>query len=109
MPAHRTAAVVAAVLLVASTTGPAPAGDGLVARGGRIAERACASCHAIGTTGASPRAEAPPFRRLGAKYPPAALEEALAEGIVVGHPDMPKMSARDVEAFVAWLKTIQTP
>lgn len=99
-------ACVAAVLW----TGVVRAGPAEIAEGARIARDACAPCHAIGATGASPRAEAPPFRDLGAKYDVENLEEALAEGIVVGHPDMPevKMSEHEVAAFVAWLKTIQT-
>lgn len=82
-----------------------------VATGLRIARDACSPCHAIGKTGASPKAEAPVFRELGRKYPVENLEEALAEGVVVGHPQMPevKMNEREIAAFVAWLKTIQTP
>lgn len=82
-----------------------------VARGRQIAETACAPCHAIEATGTSPRAEAPIFRDLGRKYPVESLEEALAEGVVVGHPGMPeiRMSEPDVAAFLAWLKSIQTP
>ena len=82
-----------------------------VSEGRRIARDACAPCHAIDATSESLRAEAPPFRELGRKYPVESLEEALAEGVVVGHPQMPevKMSERDIAAFVAWLKTIQVP
>lgn len=84
---------------------------GVVAEGHRIARDACSPCHAIGRTGASPKAEAPVFRELGRKYPVENLEEALAEGVVVGHPQMPevKMNEREIAAFVAWLKTIQSP
>ncbi len=82
-----------------------------VARGRQIAERACAPCHAIGTTGESPRPQAPHFREIGRKYPVDSLQEALAEGVVVGHPDMPqvKMSEADIGAFLAYLKTVQVP
>ena len=60
------------------------------ARGEAIAQRHCARCHAIGDAGASPMGLAPPFRDLSKRYPIETLEEALAEGIVVGHPAMPR-------------------
>jgi mono/diheme cytochrome c family protein len=85
--------------------------DELVKRGRAIAEAACADCHAIGTVGDSTKAEAPRFRELGRKYPVESLEEALAEGVVVGHPEMPqvKMSEPDIGAFLAYLKSVQIP
>ena len=85
--------------------------DSLVGRGREIAKTACADCHAVGPIGTSPKKEAPPFRELGRKYPVESLEEALAEGVVVGHPGMPqvKMNEADIGAFIAWLKTIQLP
>lgn len=94
-----------------ASSGMALAASGEVAAGARIAREACLPCHAIGATGASPKAEAPVFRELGRKYPVEALEEALAEGVVVGHPEMPevKMSEREIADFIAWLKTIQDP
>jgi hypothetical protein len=38
-----------------------------------------------------------------------ALEESLAEGIVVGHPDMPEFRFRpeDVAAIISYLESIQ--
>ncbi len=102
----------AAALVAGLSAGIASAGEkDMVARGARIARHACSACHAIGPTGDSPKAEAPRFRELGRRYPVESLEEALAEGVVVGHPGMPqvKMTAREIEAFIAWLKTIQTP
>jgi mono/diheme cytochrome c family protein len=73
-----------------------------------IAERICSRCHAIGPEGASPHKDAPPFRIIAAKGNVQNLEEALAEGIVVGHPDMPQFqfSARDVGAIVAYLRSL---
>ncbi len=103
--------VAAAILCLSSSIGSAGAEDKAVAEGRRIAHDACSPCHATGPTGASPKAEAPPFRDLGHKYPLDNLEEALAEGVVVGHPDMPevKMNEHEIAAFVAWLKTVQAP
>ncbi len=78
-------------------------------RGEALLARHCASCHATGRAGASPRADAPAFRALGRKYPVETLEEALAEGLMSGHPDMPEFSfdAADVGAIIAYLKSIQ--
>lgn len=79
-------------------------------RGEELLQKYCASCHAIGLTGKSPHAEAPPFRILSLKYPVDALQEALAEGILTGHPDMPEYSfePKDVGAIIAYLESIQT-
>lgn len=69
----------------------------------------CASCHAIGQTGESPLAKAPPFRSLKKRYPVAALAEALAEGIVTGHPGMPQFTfePRQIDAILAYLETLE--
>lgn len=104
------AAAVAAV--VWAIAGPAAANDAQRAmRGGEIARVGCADCHAVGVSGSSPKPEAPLFRELGRKYPVESLEEALAEGVVVGHPGMPqvKMNEADIGAFLAYLKSIQAP
>ena len=89
----------------------AASGDDLVGRGRHIAEAACSPCHAIDREGPSATPEAPPFRELGRKYPVDSLQEALAEGVVVGHPGMPevRMNETDIAAFLAWLKSAQVP
>ena len=79
------------------------------AKAGReIAERFCARCHAIGLEGPSPHQSAPPFRQIVAKGHVESLEEALGEGIVVGHPDMPQFqfSPRNVGELVAYLRSL---
>ena len=78
-------------------------------RGEELLARNCASCHAIGRIGESPDKAAPRFRMLGQRYPVDSLEEALGEGIMSGHPEMPEFSfdARDVGAIIAYLKSIQ--
>ena len=80
-----------------------------VKRGEALLSRNCARCHATGTAGLSPHPEAPPFRTLSRRYPVEGLAEALAEGLFVGHPDMPQFAfeARDVGAIIAYLKSIQ--
>ena len=69
----------------------------------------CASCHAVGRNGESSNKLAPPFRTLGQRYPIESLEESLGEGIMSGHPDMPefKFDAKDVDAIIVYLKSIQ--
>lgn len=83
--------------------------QGDVDRGHALASANCATCHAIGSVGDSPAPEAPPFRTLSRNYRVADLEEALAEGISVGHPAMPQFafSADDAHALVVYLQSIQ--
>jgi len=86
----------------------APRGD--AAAGQRIAAANCAACHAIGLTGESAHANAPPLRTLSQKYPIRSLEEALAEGIIVGHGDMPefRLEPAEIDALIAYLESVQT-
>ena len=79
--------------------------------GRELVERHCSRCHAINITGSSPHQEAPPFRTLGTRYPIDSLAEALAEGLVTGHPDMPEFmfEVHDVGAILAYLQSIQHP
>lgn len=77
---------------------------------GRLfAERNCARCHAIGVDGESPFAPAPPFRTFAKKWPLESIEEALAEGIVVGHPAMPEfeLTPRQIRDLIGYMETIQ--
>jgi cytochrome c len=78
-------------------------------RGEALLAKNCSRCHAIGRTGASPHPAAPAFRTLSQKYPIEGLAEALAEGIYVGHSDMPEFAfeSKDVGAIIAYLKSIQ--
>jgi len=91
-------------------TMPAAAGDvEAVKRGEAILAKDCSRCHAIASTGESRHPQAPPFRTLGKRYRIEFLEEALGEGIISGHPDMPEFefAPADVGAIVAYLKSIQ--
>ncbi len=99
-------ALIAALALCACASG---AHQRKVARGHDLAQANCSSCHAIGRSGDSPAPEAPPFRTLSQNYRVADLEEALAEGISVGHPAMPNFAfaPEDAEALIAYLQTIQ--
>ncbi len=96
-------------VLAACSTPDTNAPQAQLARGHAIVETNCSSCHAIGALGESPAPEAPPFRTLSRNYRIDTLEEALAEGISVGHPAMPQFefAPDDVDALVAYLQSIQ--
>jgi len=76
--------------------------------GERLVLSHCASCHAVGPAENSPFPQAPPFRELSQRYPVRHLEEALAEGIVTAHPDMPEFvfSAEEASDIVAYLESL---
>jgi mono/diheme cytochrome c family protein len=77
--------------------------------GRAIAEAECAKCHAIGESDMSPHPAAPPFRTFSAKWPVEDLQEALAEGLTVGHSDMPEFifEEREIGDLIAFLQSIQ--
>ena len=124
--ASMAAAMVSAAMLLAAGCAPQGADQSLapaaqraaapaataaerIAKGEELAKTYCASCHAVGRTGDSPAPPAPPFRTLASLYSLDTLEEALAEGILVGHPMMPefKFSPGQIEALIAYLRTVQ--
>jgi mono/diheme cytochrome c family protein len=90
-----------------STLGAAQ--QGRVQRGRVFAQTNCAMCHAVGRIGDSPLAIAPPFRTLHTRYRVDDLAEALAEGIVTGHPSMPQfqLDAAQIGDLIAYLKTLE--
>jgi len=69
----------------------------------------CSACHAVSVNDESMHLDAPPFRSLSASYPVEQLAEALVEGIMTGHADMPEFafSVEEVDAILAWLESIQ--
>ena len=102
------AAAAGALLAAMSSLAPsfATAADSAEARGRTLAEAKCARCHAIGATGDSPLASAPPFRVLARRYPVENLAEALAEGIYVGHPAMPEFQfdPPEIDALLSFME-----
>ena len=105
----RSILVLAALLVV--LTHPAFALDPAAQRGFTFVKTNCAMCHAVGKIGDSPLAIAPPFRTLHLVYPIDDLAEALAEGIITGHPSMPMftLDVAQVDDVIAYLKTLETP
>jgi cytochrome c len=78
-------------------------------RGLTLAQANCARCHSIDKVTASPLKLAPPFRELHNRYPVESLEEALGEGIVTGHPNMPEFrldpgQVGDLISYLKWLE-----
>lgn len=116
---------IAALLLVACASGacqtqpalqrPAPGSQAdpmmaeAVERGRLLTERTCASCHAVGRSGASPMVEATPFREIVKRYPLDQLEEGFAEGLVTAHPAMPEFvfRASEIDDLIAYLETLK--
>jgi mono/diheme cytochrome c family protein len=80
------------------------------ARGRLLVQKNCGMCHVVGKTGSSPFRAAPPFRDLNQRYKLDDLEEALAEGIITGHPAMPefRFSPAEVNDIINYMKSIQT-
>ena len=81
-----------------------------VAAGKSIVTKLCASCHAVTAHDTSAHPDAPMFRTLSNNYPIIQLDEALGEGIMTGHPDMPVFAFEpaEVEAILAYLESIQS-
>lgn len=79
-----------------------------VERGRDLAEQRCGACHALGLSGESRQAMAPPFRDLDLRFSTIGLERRLAELDRPGHGEMPPMrltadEARDLTAYIASL------
>ncbi|HRK23770.1 MAG TPA: cytochrome c [Beijerinckiaceae bacterium] len=101
------------VLIALAAAGAAEAQDSGrdIRLGKRIAEKNCANCHSIGLKGASTRKGAPPFRTLHRRYDLDNLQEALVEGVAVGHrgADMPEFTFTpdQTDALIAYLKSLK--
>jgi mono/diheme cytochrome c family protein len=102
--------VKAALALALLGAGPAAAqGQADIAAGRKLAEQHCSRCHAVGNEGQSLMEGAPPLRDLKLRYPVEDLAEALAEGIVTAHPQMPvfTFSAEEIDDLLAYLDSLE--
>jgi mono/diheme cytochrome c family protein len=99
------ALMLAGIALPAAAQSDAPS----IAHGKGLVEANCSRCHAVGLNDKSPLEKAPVFRGLAKRYPIDALEEAFAEGIVTGHPEMPEFEAtpKQIADIVAYISSIQ--
>lgn len=122
---NRLTGALAALGCLAALTMPAVAADdhatvdrdppgvftGNAAAGETIAKDNCARCHAVERTGESPVADATPFRLMSRLWPLSHLEEALAEGIMVGHPEhqMPvfQFTPQEIDDLLTYIESIQ--
>lgn len=107
--ATATARLAGAIVLTALAGSTALAQNPGAQRGVVIARTYCVGCHSIDKVSPSPLNEAPPFRDLSKKYPVESLQEALAEGIVTGHPSMPefRFDTGQVSDFIAFLNSLR--
>ena len=71
--------------------------------------RACAGCHAVGASGRSPNASAPPFRTLAERLPGAALDAQLAAISRYGHIEMPPiyMTRDERRGAAAYIRSVR--
>ena len=98
-----------AAILIAAPLGSAESASDEIARQGRaLVKESCERCHSIDVTGESAHKDAPPFRTFASKWPLESLEEALAEGIVTGHEDMPAFvfEPEQIDAIIEFLHTL---
>jgi len=88
---------------------PALAASPAEQRGKTFALTNCARCHSIDRVTESPLKIAPPFRTLHKRYPVETLAEALAEGIVTGHPTMPefRLEPDQINDLLSYLKSLE--
>ena len=108
LPVTLGALTIVAAASMAVVAAQAPDQTQLAARGQLILAEKCARCHAIDRAGASPLDAAPAFRDLHKRYPVAMIAEALAEGIVTGHPDMPSIPfvQDDIDAIIGYIESL---
>jgi mono/diheme cytochrome c family protein len=101
--------VLAALAILSGVVSPQAQLSPGAQRGMTFARANCARCHAVDKVSPSPLAVAPPFRTLHERYPVETLEEALGEGIVTGHENMPefKLEPDQVGDFIAFLKSLE--
>ena len=109
-PALNVGAVLVAIGLAIGfpTLGVAQGAAG-IERGHQLLLQFCSRCHAVEKTGESPNPVSPPFRTLHERYPVEYLEEALGEGISVGHPEMPEFKLEPVQIgdVIDYLKSLE--
>ena len=81
------------------------------ARGRALAFCSCASCHAIGRSGASPLLAAPPFRDVVRRRSIESLANSFSEGLVTDHGPMPAYTFRagEIDDLTAYLERLQEP
>ena len=103
--------LILAGVVLSQNTSPVFAQDALqgdLSKGRAIAAQYCARCHNVTDQGVSPFQPAPPFRELASRWPLENLEEALAEGISVGHEAMPEfqLNIDEIDDLMSYIRSI---
>ena len=108
-PAVLVFACAAPSLTPAQSGTSAQSGTYELGQGRLLVEERCGACHATARGNISPHGSAPAFGEIVKRYPPEELAEALAEGIHVGHVDMPAFQFTDQEVLriVIYLKSLE--
>jgi len=101
----RRSAWISALAACAIASGPAVAQT--TTAGQKIAEKFCAGCHGIKPEQKSKHRSAPEFNVIANRYSVWGLQEALAEGIIVGHIDMPQFafSPAQIDNLLTYMDT----
>ena len=110
VPPKRWAIRVCLVLMTCAGGEPVNAADREQQRARTMLETMCGRCHAVGRTGQSLHADAPPFRTFGEnKLYDSDLAQRLQDGLTSIHRDMPtfKFNRSDASAAINYLKSIQ--
>lgn len=77
-------------------------------QGEGLAQRHCATCHALTSDAPSPLADAPPFPQLRARYPTSDMAAILERRMTEIHRRMPllEMGPDEVNAFLAYWEAV---
>ena len=104
-------AITCAALSVAAIGSARADAVGDVVKGKAYVQQNCARCHAVSLDDDSHMPEAPALRSLHKRYPIDNLAEAFAEGIVTGHPEMPKyeLDISTINDMLAYIKSLAGP
>ena len=101
--------VLLTLALCLTICGPAMAqGDADVEAGRKLAELHCSRCHAVGNEGTGLMEGALPLRDIKLRYPVEDLAEALAEGMITAHRQMPvfTFSTEEIDDLLAYLDSL---
>ena len=103
------AACAAAGLALAAAEARAQQPDPRLGRA--LAQQNCGSCHAVGRTGRSPYAAAPPFRELKARRPGINIIDIVLLAWSRPHREMPDFSfdTANSREILAHIESLQTP
>lgn len=76
--------------------------------GRTLVEVSCAPCHAVGPSGTSPNAKAPPFHELQKRYAMLSLRTPITRGLAAPHDEMPRFRPTDQEldAIIAYINSL---